>query len=291
MTPVVDAITVSDNQVRFGGSNLDAHNFVISIKGETLINCAANGDFVTCDRPDISAGNYLPEGKTTNGWIEFHVRAAFGVKADSISSNTGSRYGGQEITIDGNGFDENTLILLVKDGKSVRCAIHTATPTQIVLYTPAVDSDGAAILTVSHNFVDTAYSQFDYTFNTVANGDFSYDGGDLTDIPNGQSISLTNNGMSCSDITVEIALNGDPCGLNANPCDRHFGVCSVVGGKASCACRTNYIGDGYNCVYTTTYKDSHTCSEIKAACNDKNSDSNYVPFMPRSSSTYRLAYG
>ena len=107
------------------------------------------------------------------------------------------------------------MILLVKDGKSVRCAIHTVTPTQIVLYTPPVDSDGAAILTVSHNFVDTAYSQFDYTFNTVANGDFSYDGGDLTDIPNGQSISLTNNGMSCSDITVEIALNGDPCGLRS----------------------------------------------------------------------------
>ena len=281
MTPVVDAITVSDNQVQFGGSNLDASSFEVSIKGETLINCATSGDFVTCDRPDISAGNYLPEGKTTNGWIEFHVRAAFGVKANSISSNSGSKYGGQEITIDGNGFDENTLILLVKDGKSVRCAIHTVTPTQIVLYTPPVDSDGAAILTVSHNFVDTAYSQFDYTFNTVANGDFSYDGGDLTDIPNGQSISLTNNGMSCSDITVEIALNGDPCGLNANPCDRHFGVCSVVDGKASCACRTNYIGDGYNCVYTTTYTDSHTGNEIKSACNDKNTDSNYVPVMPR----------
>ena len=79
--------------------NLDANNFEVSVKGETLINCSVSGDTIACDRPDISAGNYLPEGRTTNGWIEFHSKAIFGVKATAISSIGGSRYGGQEIII------------------------------------------------------------------------------------------------------------------------------------------------------------------------------------------------
>ena len=249
ITPIVNAISISDTQIAFNGLNLDANNFEVSVKGETLINCSVSGDSIACDRPDISAGHYLPDGRTTNGWIEFHSKAIFGVKATAISSTSGSRYGGQELIVSGHGFDKDTLILLLKDGKSIRCAIHSMKPSEVVFYSPEVDSDGDALIAVSHDLVDSQYSTFDYTFNTLSNGDFSYiDDNDLIEVQFEESITLKNEGIDCSaGVTVEIALSTDPCGVNTNPCDRNYGICSVVNGKASCTCRSDYIGDGFEC--------------------------------------------
>ena len=249
ITPIINAIFISDTQIAFNGLNLDANNFEVSVKGETLINCSVSGDTIACDRPDISAGNYLPEGRTTNGWIEFHSKAIFGDKASAISSSSGSRYGGQELIVSGHGFDKDTLILLLKDGKSIRCAIHSIKPSEVIFYSPKVDSDGDSIIAMSHDLVDSQYSTFDYTFNTFSNGDFSYiDDSDLIEVQFEESITLKNEGIDCSaGVRVEIALSTDPCGVNTNPCDRNYGICSVVNGKASCTCRSDYIGDGFEC--------------------------------------------
>ena len=162
-------VTMSGGQITIVGTNFGTSSVIVWIGTTKATVRTISSTQITADLPSLAPGVYSVKVSTTNGYARPAVQIEYRFYVQSVLPHVGSLYGGNDIYIQGEGFDNTTTVAFTDGTTDVSCNVRSVQSNQIQCRTES----SAPRVVITSNGVDPVYgSGFAWTpqYATVQQG-------------------------------------------------------------------------------------------------------------------------
>ncbi|CAF1300760.1 unnamed protein product, partial [Adineta ricciae] len=158
-TPTITSISPNvafvsgGTQVTINGALFGSGSISVLIGNTSATIVSATSTQIIATLPSLTAGIYSVYVSTANGYARPSVSLEYRFYVQSVSPQVGSLYGGTNVYIQGQGFDNSTTVNFTSSTNSIPCTIVSVQSTQIHCQTTAA----APQITITSNGVDPTY--------------------------------------------------------------------------------------------------------------------------------------
>jgi hypothetical protein len=148
-----NVVTMSGGQLTIVGTLFDTSPIVVFIGTTTATIISSSATQIVATLPSLAPGLYSVSVSTGNGYARpsFQIEYRFYVQA--VSPQVGSLYGGTDVYVQGEGFDNLTTVNFTSNSIEVPCNVISVQSTQIHCQTTAA----APQVNITSNGVDPTY--------------------------------------------------------------------------------------------------------------------------------------
>ncbi|XP_021369085.1 fibrocystin-L-like isoform X2 [Mizuhopecten yessoensis] len=215
-TPVISSVSPtsgsSGDTVTLSGTNFGATiaDNAVTLGGRACTLTSATTTEIVCTVGDYRAGTYeLLVNVTGRGLSNNDKMFTSDMTASSILPNTGSRSGGQAVTILGTGFDDTTTATICSE-PCVKSTKQESTATQFFCVTPVASgttTPTCSVVVTVNSITRTLSYTYDSTITTQVTGVTPTHGG----TGGGTTITITGSGFGTSMPDCFVSINGSEC--------------------------------------------------------------------------------
>ena len=159
-TPVMDGTTdILDLETR--RFEINKNEVKVTVGGKDCAIVSITNKVTKCKMPELSLGEHKVKAIAHGGYVIFDKEISITVvmSATKMEPTIAGLNGGARVTIDGVGFDEDTIVRVRQIDGTLLCEFcykESLTANQIVFVTPSALSAGQANVYVMHEFMETA---------------------------------------------------------------------------------------------------------------------------------------
>ena len=146
-------VTVAGGQLTITGTNFGTSSVAVYIGTTKATIRSLTSSQIIADLPSLAAGVYPVRVSTANGYARPAVQIEYRFYVQTISPQVGSLYGGSDVYVQGQGFDNSTTVAFTDGTDSVACDIKSVQADQIHCQTEAA----APSVVISADGVDPTY--------------------------------------------------------------------------------------------------------------------------------------
>ncbi len=160
---------MSGGQLTLIGTNFGSSSVIVYVGTTKAIVRTLSSTQITADLPSLSPGIYQIRVSTVNGYARPNIQIEYRFYVQTVSPQIGSLYGGNDVYIQGEGFDNTTTVSFTDGTNDVSCNVQTFQSNQIYCRT---ESAGPRVI-ITSNGIDPVYgSGFSWTpqYATVQQG-------------------------------------------------------------------------------------------------------------------------
>lgn len=143
-------VTMGGGRLTIVGTNFGSNSVVVYIGTRKATVRSLSSTQIVADLPSIAPGVYPVLVSTVNGFARPAVEIEYRFYVQSVSPQVGSLYGGSNVYVQGEGFDNTTTVSFTDGTNSIPCNVVSIQANQIECQTSAA----APRLMISSNGVD-----------------------------------------------------------------------------------------------------------------------------------------
>ena len=162
-------VTMAGGQIIITGTNFGSSSVSVLVGTTNARVRSISSTQITADLPSLAPGLYSVYVITANGYARPAIYIEYRFYVQSVSPQVGSLYGGSDVYVQGEGFDNTTKISFTNGSSSISCTVISVQSNQIHCQTEAA----APRVVISSSGVDPTYgSGFAWTpqYATVQQG-------------------------------------------------------------------------------------------------------------------------
>lgn len=162
-------ITMAGGVLTLTGTNFGTSSVIVYIGTTKATVRTISSTQITATLPSLAPGKYSVKLSTVNGYARPSINIEYRFYVQTVSPQVGSLYGGNDVYIQGEGFDNTTQVAFTDGTNQISCTVQSYQSNQIQCRTAAA----APQVIISSNGVDPTYgSGFAWTpqFATVQQG-------------------------------------------------------------------------------------------------------------------------
>ncbi len=146
-------VTLAGGQLTLVGTNFGTSSVAVYIGTTQATIRSLSSTQIIADLPYIGPGIYPIIVSTLNGYARPAIQIEYRFYVQSVSPQVGSLYGGSNVYVQGDGFDNTTTVLFTDGTNNVSCNVVSVQSDQIECQTAAA----APSVTISSSGVDPTY--------------------------------------------------------------------------------------------------------------------------------------
>jgi hypothetical protein len=144
---------MSGGQLTLTGTNFGSGAVSVFIGTTQATVRSVSSTQVLADLPSLPPGIYPIKVSTTNGYARPALQIEYRFYVQTVYPQVGSLYGGSNVYVQGNGFDNTTTISFTDGTNNVPCQVTSVQSNQIECQTAAA----APLVVITSNGVDPTY--------------------------------------------------------------------------------------------------------------------------------------
>jgi hypothetical protein len=144
---------MSGGQLTLTGTNFGSSSVTVLIGTSQAIVRTLSSTQIVADLPSLGPGLYPIIVSTTNGYARPALQIEYRFYVQNVSPQVGSLYGGSNVYVQGEGFDNTTAISFTDGINNATCQVTSVQPNQIQCQT----APAAPLVIITSNGVDPTY--------------------------------------------------------------------------------------------------------------------------------------
>ncbi len=146
-------VTMSGGQITITGTNFGTNSVAVLIGTTNAIVRSISSTQILADLPSLAPGLYPVQVSTINGYARPAIQIEYRFYVQTVSPQIGSLYGGSDVYVQGQGFDNTTMVAFTDGTNNVPCNIVSFQSNQIHCQTEAA----APLVLINSSGVDPTY--------------------------------------------------------------------------------------------------------------------------------------